>query len=71
VKLSNLLILLGLLLALTTRSWSQWWDRRTLSQLYQDIKSGKQPPSTPYAKVAMPVSIVLIIAGTYLAFVGR
>ena len=41
VRLSTLLILPGGLLTLTTRSRLKWSDRRTLTQIYQDIKSVK------------------------------
>lgn len=76
VKLSTLLTVLGLLLLLTTQSWSQWWTglrgtNRTFSQIYQDIKSGKQPRMSLYAQVATWVSVVLIIAGTYVSCSGR
>jgi len=75
VKLSTLLSILGLLLILTTRSWSQWWnslrDRRTLNQIYQDFGSGKQPPSSLYARVVTPVALMLMIAGMYTSCSGR
>jgi hypothetical protein len=43
MKLSTLLMLLGILLWATTwRKWSDIWDRRRLSQIHQDIKTGRQ-----------------------------
>lgn len=76
VKLSTLLTTLGFLLLLTTRSWSGWWTqlrgtRRTFSQTYQDIRSGKQAPMSLYAHVVTWVSLVLMIAGTYVGCSGR
>ena len=70
VRLSTLLMVLGVLLVLTTRRWSRWWDRRTLQQIYQAARRGELRSSV-YAKVLSLVSVVLVIAGTYLAFVGR
>jgi hypothetical protein len=76
IRLSTLLIVLGLLLTLTTRSSSQWRKylrgiNRTPSQIYQDFRSGKEPRMSLYAHVVTLVSVVLIIAATYLLFVGR
>jgi hypothetical protein len=70
MKLSFLLICLGGLLAATTLRWSQIWDRRTLKQIHQDIKAGKQRSSL-YQKIVAPVSLTLIIVGLYLAFTWR
>jgi hypothetical protein len=41
MKLSFLLTCLGGLLAATTLSWSQMWDRRSFKQLYQDARAGR------------------------------
>ena len=71
VRLSTPLILPGGLLTLTTRSRLKWSDRRTLTQIYQDIKSAKQPRSTTYVKVVTPVSLGLMVTGMYLLFTGR
>jgi len=71
VRLSTLLNLLGLLLLLTTRGWSKWWDPRTLKQIYQDFRTGKQPRSTPYVTAVSVVAIALMIAGMYLLLEGR
>jgi len=70
VKLSSLLICLGGLLAATTLSWSQLWDRRSVKELFRDARVGKLH-SSAYAKVAAPVSFALIVSGTYLAFTWR
>jgi hypothetical protein len=70
MKLSFLLICLGGLLAATSLRWSQILDRRSLEQIYQDIKVGKQR-STLYQKIVAPISLTLIIVGLYLAFTWR
>ena len=70
MKLSTLLITLGGLLAATTMKWSQFWDRRTLNQIYQDAKAGRLR-STSYQKIATPVAVALIVVGTYLALTWR
>ena len=70
MKLSFLLITLGGLLAATGLRWSQFWDRRSLTQVYQDIKAGKQR-STLYQKIVAPVPSTLIIVGMYSAFTWR
>jgi hypothetical protein len=70
MKLSFLLICLGGLLAATTLNWSTIWDRRPLRQLYRDARIGKLRNSL-YAKIVVPVSLALIIAGMYLALTWR
>lgn len=70
MKLSTLLILLGGLLSATTLKWSQMWDRRTISQIYQDAKAGKQR-ATLYARIIAPISLTLILIGMYLALTWR
>jgi len=70
MKLSTLLILLAGLLLATTQKWSQMWDRRTISQIYRDAKAGKQR-STLYARIIAPISLTLIVIGTYLALTWR
>jgi hypothetical protein len=70
MKTSFLLICLGGLLAATTIRWTQFPDRRSLKQVHQDIKSGKQR-STLYAKIVAPVSAALIVVGLYLALTWR
>jgi hypothetical protein len=70
MKLSTLLILLGGLLSATTLKWSQVWDRRTISQIYQDAKAGKQR-ATLYARIIVPISLTLILIGMYLALTSR
>ena len=62
--------MLGGLLSATTMRWSDLWDRRTISQIYQDAKDGRARAST-YAKIIVPVSLALIAAGVYLATTGR
>ena len=76
MKLSTLLMTLGFLLLLTTRSWSQWWKdlrgtNRTSKQIYQDFRSGKEPRMSLYAHVVTFVSMVLMIAGMYVSCSGR
>jgi hypothetical protein len=71
MRLSTLLMLLGILLWATTwRKWSDIWDRRRLTQIYQDIKTGRQR-MTLYEKLVAPVSIALMFAGIYLSITGR
>jgi hypothetical protein len=70
MKLSTLLILLAGLLLATTLKWSQVWERRTIGQIYQDAKAGKQR-ATLYARIIAPISLVLIIVGIYLALTWR
>jgi len=75
-KLSTLLTSLAFLLMLTSRSWSGWLNylrgaRRTLSQIDQDIRSGKEPPMSVYARIAVCVSMALFIAGVYVSCSGR
>lgn len=71
MNLSTLLIVLGGLLAATTAKWSTIIkDKRTISQIYQDAKTGK-PRSSLYAKIVAPVSLLLIIVGMYLALTWR
>lgn len=71
MKLSTLLITLGGLLAVTTRKWPIiTWDKRTIRQIYQDAKAGKLRSSL-YAKIVAPLSLLLIIIGTYLELTWR
>lgn len=70
MKLSTLIIILGGLLSATTLKSSQIWDRRSLREIYHDAKAGRLRP-TLYAKVVAPVSLTLIIVGTYLALTWR
>jgi hypothetical protein len=70
MKLSTLLIVLGGLLSATTLKWSQIWNRRTLTEIYQDAKAGKRR-STVYAKIIGPISFILILVGMYLALTWR
>ena len=70
MKTSTLVIILGGLLSMTTVKWSQLWDRRTLGQINQDIRAGKQRASR-YAKVVAPVALILMIAGIYMALSGE
>jgi hypothetical protein len=46
------------------------WDRRAISQIYQDAKAGKQR-ATLYAKIIAPISLTLILIGMYLALTWR
>jgi hypothetical protein len=70
MKPSSLLITLGALLSATTFKWSELWDRRTLREICQDAKAGKLH-TTLYTKIVAPVSVVLIIVGTYLDLTWR
>jgi hypothetical protein len=70
MKLSTLLIVLAGLLSATTLKWSQIWNRRTLTEIYQDAKAGKLR-STLYAKIIAPISFILILVGMYLALTWR
>lgn len=71
MKLSTLFMILGGLLAATTMKWPIITrDKRTISQIYQDAKAGKLRSSL-YAKIVAPVSLLLIIIGTYLALTWR
>ena len=71
VQLSTLLMILASALSLTTTRWSQLWDRRTLTQIAKDIRSGKQPRPSMYARIVFPVTLVLLVAGIYLAVTGH
>jgi hypothetical protein len=71
MKLSTLLMILGGLLAATTMKRPLFTGyKRTVRQIYQDAKAGKQRSSL-YAKIVAPVSLMLIVIGTYLAFTWR
>jgi hypothetical protein len=70
MKLSTLVIIFGGLLSATTIKWSKIWDRRTISQVYQDIKAGKQR-ATVYERIVAPLSLTLIVIGMYLALTWR
>jgi hypothetical protein len=70
MKLSTLLICLGGLLSATGLGWSQMWSRRSIKQVYLEVKAGRGRVGL-YAMIVAPVSLVLIIAGLYLAFTWR
>jgi hypothetical protein len=70
MKLSTLLICLGGLLSATGLGWSQMWNRRSIKQVYLEVKAGRGRVGL-YAMIVAPVSLVLIIAGLYLAFTWR
>jgi hypothetical protein len=70
MKLSTLLILLGGLLSATTLKWSQIRDRRTIGQIYQDAKAGKQR-TTLRARISGYLSLILVLTGIYLALTWR
>jgi hypothetical protein len=70
MKLSTLLICLGALLAATALSWSQMSRRRSIKQVYEEVKTGRVRVGL-YAMLVTPLSLVLIIAGLYLAFTWR
>ncbi|HEY1892361.1 MAG TPA: hypothetical protein VGG63_18340 [Steroidobacteraceae bacterium] len=70
--MSTLLTILGCLLLATTRKWPIFtWDKRTLSQIYQDARGGNLRSSSLYAKIVTPASILLIIIGIYLGLTWR
>jgi hypothetical protein len=71
MKLSALLICLGGLLAATALTWSKMSARRSVKQVYLDVKSGRELRVGIYAMIIAPVSLVLIIAGLYLALTWR
>jgi hypothetical protein len=71
MKLSALLICLGGLLAATALTWSKMSTRRSVKQVYLDVKSGRELRVGVYAMIIAPVSLVLIIAGLYLALTWR
>ncbi len=71
MKLSALLICLGALLAATALTWSKMSTRRSVKQVYLDVKSGRELRVGVYAMIIAPVSLVLIIAGLYLALTWR
>ena len=70
MKLSTLLICLGGLLAATALVWSKMSSRRSIKQVYLEVKSGRGRVGI-YAMIVAPVSLALIIAGLYLAFTWR
>jgi hypothetical protein len=45
--------------------------RRSIKQVYEDVKSGREPRVGIYAMIIAPVSVVLILAGFYLALTWR
>jgi hypothetical protein len=71
MKLSALLICLGGLLAATALTWSKMSTRRSIKQVYLDVKSGRELGVGVYAMIIAPVSLVLIITGLYLALTWR
>jgi hypothetical protein len=71
MKLSALLICLGGLLSATALTWSKMSTRRSIKQVYADVKSGREPRVGIYAMIIAPVSVVLILAGFYLALTWR
>jgi hypothetical protein len=71
MRLGALLICLGALLAATALSWSKMSSRRSIKQVYMDVKTGRMPRVGVYAMIIAPVSLALIIAGMYLALTWR
>lgn len=70
MKLSFLLICVGGLISATMIRPSEWKDRRSFSQIYQDAKAGRLRTSL-YRKVATIASVGLIVVGMYLALTWR
>jgi hypothetical protein len=71
MRLGALLICLGGLLAATALTWSKMSSRRSIKQIYMDVKTGRMPRVGVYAMIIAPVSLVLIMAGLYLALTWR
>ena len=71
MRLGALLICLGGLLAATALNWSKMSSRRSIKQIYMDVKTGRMPRVGVYAMIIAPVSLVLIMAGLYLALTWR
>jgi hypothetical protein len=71
MKLGALLICLGGLLAATALIWSKMSSRRSVKQVYMDVKSGRELRVGVYALIIAPLSLALIIAGLYLALTWR
>jgi hypothetical protein len=71
LKLSALLICLGGLLAATGLAWSKMTSRRSVKQIYNEVKSGRELRVGVYAMIIAPLSLGLIIAGLYLALTWR
>jgi hypothetical protein len=71
MRLGALLICLGGLLAATALIWSKMSSRRSIKQIYMDVKTGRMPRVGVYAMIIAPVSLVLIMAGLYLALTWR
>lgn len=70
MKLSALLISLGGFLSATGLIASEMWSRRSIKQVYLEVKAGKGRVGL-YAMVVAPVSLALIIVGLYLALTWR
>jgi hypothetical protein len=71
MKLSTSLMVLAVLLTATTWKWPFFrWDDRTIGQIYQDVKAGRQR-SSPYARGVAPVALLLMIISVYLALTWR
>jgi len=70
MKLSTLLICLGALLSATGLTWSKMSSRRSAKQIYLEVKSGRARVGV-YAMIITPISLLLIIAGFYLALTWR
>jgi hypothetical protein len=71
MRLGALLICLGSLLAATALAWSKMSSRRSINQVYMDVKTGRMLRVGVYAMIIAPVSLALIIAGLYLALTWR
>jgi hypothetical protein len=69
VKTSTMITTAGGLLAATAINWSDLRTRRTLGDIYREAKAGRLRMS-PYKAIAGPVSLLLIVLGTYLAISG-
>jgi hypothetical protein len=71
MRLGALLICLGGLLAATALAWSKMSSRRSIKQVYMDVKTGRMLRVGVYAMIIAPLSLALIIAGLYLALTWR
>ena len=71
MRFGVLLICLGGLLAATALAWSKMSSRRSVKQVYMEVKSGRELRVGVYAMIVAPLSLALIIAGLYLALTWR
>ena len=68
--ISLVLIGLGALLAASALGWTRVWDRNSISELHDRLKTGRLRVGL-YATIVAPISLALVIAGVYLALLLR